>query len=394
MPVSACARGVSHRRTGANMKAKTILLASVLASIPTIAQAQMAEADVATGKIANQYICQFDASVGRADVERETGKAVGRAMGEVLFTYKRAIRGFAVRMPAMPDRSPVAELKANNPKIAACEQDQVVKALVQGKGKPGGGGSTGEMTDWGVLNVGGGGTPASGRTAWVIDSGVDLDHPDLNVDSDRSATFVGGSPDDENGHGSHVAGTIGAIDNDIGVKGVAPGATIVSVRVLNRRGSGTVSGVIAGVEYVADNGDPGDVANMSLGGGASTSLDNAVKNASSGGIYFVLAAGNDGENASSHSPARANGNNIYTVGAFSSSGTWASFSNYSQSIVDYAAPGVSIKSTYKGGGYATLSGTSMAAPHVAGILMTGNAGQVGNGGSITGPDGSYTKAHE
>ena len=377
------------------MKAKTILLASVLASIPAISHAQMAEADVATGKIANQYICQFDASVGRADVDRETGKAVGRAMGEVLFTYKKVIRGFAARMPATPDRNPVADLKANNSKVAACEQDQTVKALVQGKGKPGGGGgSTAEVTDWGVTNVGGGGSPASGRTAWVIDSGVDLDHPDLNVDAGRSVTYVGGSPDDENGHGTHVAGTIGAIDNDIGVKGVAPGATIVSVRVLNRRGSGTISGVIAGVEYVAENASAGDVANMSLGGGASSTLDNAVKTASDEGIYFVLAAGNDGENASSHSPARVNGNHIYTIGAYSSSGVWATFSNYSQSIVDYAAPGVSIKSTYKGGGYATLSGTSMAAPHVAGILMTGAAGNVGTSGNVTGPDGSYQKAHE
>ena len=384
----------ANRRTGAHMRSKNILLAGVLASIPAIAHAQMAEADVATGKIANQYICTFDASVGRADVDRETGKAVGKAMGEVLFTYKKAIRGFAVRMPAMPDRSPVAELKANNSKIAACEQDQIAKALVQGKGKPGGGTPSGETVDWGVTNVGGGSSPAGGRTAWVIDTGVDFDHPDLNVDSGRSVSYVGGSASDENGHGTHVAGTIGAIDNEIGVKGVAPGATIVSVRVLNRRGSGTFSGVIAGVEYVADNGSPGDVANMSLGGGASSALDNAVKNASDQQIYFVLAAGNDGENASSHSPARANGNYIYTIGAYSSSETWASFSNYSKSIVDYAAPGVSIKSTYKGGGYATLSGTSMAAPHVAGILMTGAAGNVGTSGTIAGPDGSYSKAHE
>src|SRR5512139_825693 len=289
------------------MRSKNILLASVLASIPAIAHGQMAEADIATGKISNQYICTFDASVGRADVGRETGKAVGKAMGEVLFTYKKVIRGFAVRMPAMPDRNPVAELKANNSKVAACEQDQIVKALVQGRGKPGGGGgSTGEVTDWGVANVGGGNSPAGGRTAWVIDTGVDFDHPDLNVDAGRSVSYVGGSADDENGHGTHVAGTIGAIDNEIGVKGVAPGATIVSVRVLNRRGSGTISGVIAGVEYVADNASPGDVANMSLGGGASSTLDNAVKTASDNQIYFVLAAGNDGENASSHSPARAN----------------------------------------------------------------------------------------
>jgi len=166
---------------------------------------------------------------------------------------------------------------------------------------------------------------------------------------------------------------------------VAPGALLVSVRVLNRQGRGTNSGVIAGVDYVASHAANGDVANMSLGGGASSALDAAVVNAASKGIKFTLAAGNESDDADNHSPARAEGANIYTVSAFGKTNdAFASFSNFG-SHVDYAEPGVSIKSTYKSGGYATLSGTSMAAPHLAGILMTGN---VRNGGIVNGdPDG-------
>ncbi len=120
------------------MKIITILLAGTLFSVSGAAYAQsMAETAGPTRKIANQYICTFDASVTRDSVDAETGKAVGRALGQVLHTYKNAIRGFAVRMPATPDRSAVAELRANNKKVAGCEQDQEVKAF---KGKPGGGG--------------------------------------------------------------------------------------------------------------------------------------------------------------------------------------------------------------------------------------------------------------
>lgn len=367
------------------MKIKSILLAGALMSVSGAVHAQMAETEGPTRKIANQFICQFDASVARGDVDRETGKAVGRAMGQVLHSYKNAIRGFAVRMPAMTNRSQVAELKANNPRISECEQDQEVKAFIKRPGGGGGGSQPLESTPWGITKVGGPSTQISGK-AWVIDTGVQSDHPDLNVDIANSRTFVGGTAFDENGHGTHVAGTIAAKDNTIGVIGVAPGALVVSVRVLNRRGSGTTSGVIAGVDYVAAAAASGDVANMSLGGGPSDALDTAVRNAASQGIKFALAAGNESDNANSHSPARANGANIYTVSAMSSSGAFASFSNYGNPPVDVAAPGVSILSTYKGSGYATLSGTSMAAPHVAGLLLTGG---VSSSGNVTGdPDGN------
>lgn len=129
------------------------------------------------------------------------------------------------------------------------------------------------------------------------------------------------------------------------------------------------SGVIAGVDYVAANGQPGDVANMSLGGGVSQALDDAVVAASGGGVRFALAAGNESDNANNHSPARANGPNVFTVSAFANGNTWASFSNYGNPPIDYAEPGVSIKSTWLSGGYNTISGTSMATPHLAGILL-------------------------
>jgi subtilisin family serine protease len=241
---------------------------------------------------------------------------------------------------------------------------------------------------------GGAGTGSGSGTAWVIDTGIDFDHPDLNVDATRSRNFSSGTSfDDGNGHGSHVSGIIGAKDNSIGVVGVSPGATLVAVRVLNNAGSGTNSDVIAGVDYVAGAGSPGDVANMSLGGGPSTALDNAVIAAAATGVKFTLAAGNESDNANNHSPARANGPNVYTVSSFAkgTSATdtddpWSSFSNFGNPPVDYAEPGSSIPSTYKNGGYATLSGTSMAAPHLAGILL---AGAVRSGGTVDNdPDGN------
>jgi subtilisin family serine protease len=191
---------------------------------------------------------------------------------------------------------------------------------------------------------------------------------------------------DDNGHGTHVAGTIAAIDNDWGVVGVAAGATVIPVKVLDKRGSGSWSGVIAGVDYVAEHGAPGDVANMSLGGGIYAPVDAAVLAASQDGIRFALAAGNEGDNANSHSPARVNRTNIYTVSAISSTDTFASWSNDGNPPVDYAAPGVSILSTWKGGGYNTISGTSMATPHVAGILLLGNVAT--DGYAKSDPDGT------
>ena len=354
---------------------RTILLAAV--GLSAIAAALPANAQAVRGaKIAGQYICVFKKNVSRNDVEGQAQASVRPLGGAVDRVYSRSLRGFSVRIPD----ALAARLKDSNPNIAFCEQDQVITLVppredgrnANARRRPGSGGTpSGEETPWGIVRVKGGRAGTYG-TAWVIDTGVDLDHPDLYVDVARAKTFVSGTynADDQNGHGTHVAGTIGAKLNGVGVIGVAPGARIVPVRVLDRNGSGTTSGVIAGVDYVAANGRPGEVANMSLGGGVSTALDQAVIDAAATGVRFTLAAGNESDNADNHSPARAEGPNIFTVSAFSSGDKWASFSNYGPHV-DFSEPGVSIKSTWKAGGYYTISGTSMAAPHLAGLLLAG-----------------------
>lgn len=226
---------------------------------------------------------------------------------------------------------------------------------------------------WGIQKVGGFSTYMGSNVAFVIDSGIDLDHPDLNVlaslgfkavPDDVSTTL-----DDENSHGTHVAGTIAAINNKFGVVGVAAGAPVVPIKVLGPTGSGQKSWVIAGIDYVAGVGKPGDVANLSLGGSPSSIQDQAVINAAAKGIFMVIAAMNNADLASNYSPARVNGTNIFTISSMDSNGALSSFSNYGNPPVDFAAPGRSVRSTMPGGGYGSKSGTSMATPHVAGMLL-------------------------
>lgn len=309
--------------------------------------------------------------------------------------YNKALPGFAAKLTA----EQLDRLKADE-RVDYIEQDKVVM-LAPPCGTPNGGpcdgdgggdgGGSGQTTPWGITRVGG--PVASSGTAWILDSGIDLDHPDLNVDVNRSATFItrgkdSKDADDGNGHGTHVAGTIAALDNDIDVVGVAPGASVVAVKVLDSRGSGSYSGVIAGVDYVAANASNGDVANMSLGGPTSQALDDAIRNAADAGVKFALAAGNSGDNANNYSPARVEYNNVWTVSATDDTDTFASFSNYSGPTdppIEFAAPGVGILSLYKDGGTATLSGTSMASPHVAGLLLLGNP--TSDGTASNDPDG-------
>jgi subtilisin family serine protease len=286
------------------------------------------------------------------------------------FIYGTAIRGFAA---SMTDED-AAKLK-NDRRVAIVEPDKVIAlGPPSGVGKPPPPPS-GQTTPWGITRVGGGVNYTGTKKAWIIDTGVDLTHPDLNVSTTLNATFINNTtPNDQNGHGTHVAGTIAAKNNTIGVIGVAAGCQVVSVRVLNKQGSGTTSGIIAGVNYVAANAASGDVANMSLGGGVSTTLDAAVLSASYNSItgkyiWFSIAAGNSSANANNYSPARVNGDYIRTVSAMGQNDLWASFSNYGNPPIDWCAPGVSIYSTWKDGGYNTISGTSMAAPHIAGLLI-------------------------
>ena len=297
--------------------------------------------------------------------------------------YSHSIIGFSATMT----KDQANELR-KDPSVIV-EPDRVVMLRPPWEDDGGDDGSTvGQEVPYGITRVNGG-DDGTGKTAWVIDTGVDFDHEDLNVDVSRSATFVERttSADDENGHGTHVAGTIAALDNTVGVIGVAAGATVVSVRVLDRRGSGAYSGVIAGVDYVGANGNAGDVANMSLGGPVSDLLDQAVLDASNNsGVKFVLAAGNETDDANNHSPARVNGPNVYTISAMDINDDWAYFSNYANPPVDFCSPGVNIKSTWYKNEYNTISGTSMASPHAAGVLLLGN---YTTDGTVNGdPDGN------
>ncbi|HEX7846964.1 MAG TPA: S8 family serine peptidase [Chitinophagaceae bacterium] len=245
------------------------------------------------------------------------------------------------------------------------------------------------LITWNIAKVGYG--DGTGKTAWIIDSGIDMDHPDLTVDANRSRSFVTGvtSPDDGNGHGTHVAGIIGGKNNTFGVLGVASGATLVSLRVLDDEGNGTLSAVIQALGYINQNGKAGDVVNMSLGEEESSAiLIQQVKNTAARGIYLAIAAGNDGQLANKYSPGNANGTNIYTVSAVDSLDRFANFSNYGNDVVDFAAPGVYILSTFSQGRYAYLSGTSMAAPHVAGLLLLRGARITTSGYAVNDPDGT------
>lgn len=308
--------------------------------------------------------------------------------GDVIdHVYSKTMTGVSARLT-----SEQATQLTKDSRVAYIEKDQMFTLAPppgKGPGGGGGGGSTGQEIPWGIARVNGGATYTGNGVAWIIDSGIDSSHEDLNVDVSRGFNAFTNGPDadltvDKNGHGTHVSGTVAAIDNSVGVVGVAAGATVIPVKVLDRRGSGSYSGVIAGIDHVAANGSNGDVANMSLGGGFSQAVNDAVIAASST-VKFAIAAGNESSDANGSSPASANGNNIYTISAMSEGDIWASFSNYGNPPVDYCEPGVAIKSTWPGG-YNTISGTSMASPHACGLLLLGN---ISNGGTVSGdPDGN------
>lgn len=333
-------------------------------------------------RIPDRYICVFKAGpISAGSVARRSVQEVG---GSVTHIYSHTINGFAAHMST----TAVTRLRQRNPLIDYCEQDRVAglpPTEAGAAGRPGGGSS--QSTGWNITRVGGPGD-GTGRTAWVIDTGLDFSHPDLVTDQSRSKSFLpnDSSAADANGHGTHVGGIIGAKNNSIGVVGVAAGATLVSLRVLDATGYGDDSGVIAAVDYLAGQvgtaASANDVANLSLETVTLQSLDDAVVALAGTGIRVTIAAGNDSSNASSYSPARANGTNVYTVAAFgqlAKRDVWASFSNYGHSPVgpvDYAEPGSSITSTVIGG-YGTKSGTSMAAPHLAGVLLLGIAATKG-----------------
>ena len=199
----------------------------------------------------------------------------------------------------------------------------------------------------------------AGVTAYILDTGITPGHPDFGGRAAVAFDALGGNGIDCHGHGTHVAGTIGGT-----TWGVAKGVQLRGVRVLGCTGSGSTSGIITALNWVRTNAVRPAVANMSLGGGRSTSLNTAANNLANSGVFLAVAAGNESQNACNVSPASASA--AYTTAASDRTDLRASFSNYG-SCVDGYAPGVSIKSAWLANGTRTISGTSMATPHVAGV---------------------------
>lgn len=325
----------------------------------------------------NSFIFVFDPEkIKSADEVRGRALGLSKAHGaQIRHVFTNALWGFSATI----SKQGAARLAANAPFLSYYEPNGVVWAIgkpvaPQKRRKPGsgGGGETSEppqVTPEGIERVGG--PVNSAGHAWIIDTGIDLNNADLKVGP--GANFVPrgkNSTNDGNGHGTHVAGTIAAIDNEIGVVGVAAGATVHPIRVLNNSGSGTIDGVVAGVDYVAGIAKPEDCVNLSLGAsGHFDSLHAAISNAADSGLRFAIAAGNSSAPAEGFEPAHIEHPNVFVISAVDSNDAFAGFSNYGNPPVDFAAPGVDIVSTKRGGGVTTLSGTSMAAPHVCGVLM-------------------------
>jgi len=313
----------------------------------------------ATEAVPGQYIVVFNDNVADpASVARDLVNAAG---GSLLRIYTSAIKGFAARLSA-----PAAAALGSNPLVASVEPDQMMRADVtqsmDANGDP-----------WGLDRIDQGALPLSGTYtytstgagvhAYIIDTGIWTLHPEFGGRADDVYDAVlgvaGGTGEDCNGHGTHVAGTIGAA-----TYGVAKAVSLHGVRVLGCAGIGLNSDVIAGVDWVTANHANPAVANMSLGGGKSPALDQAVTNLWNSGVFLAVAAGNDNVDACTESPSGAA--SVFTVAASTKTDAKASYSNWGTCVEAYA-PGSAIVSTYLAGTTMSLSGTSMATPHVVGV---------------------------
>lgn len=315
--------------------------------------------------IKRKFVVLFNSTVGNA--RNAASQAVGRAMqgrsGEVGFTYENAVKGFSVSIPETAADAFV-EAMGRNPNVDRVEEDITMTRMQ----------STQTSAPWGLdrsdqraLPLGGTYSYAltgAGVRAYIVDTGILASHSDFGgrVLPGISVINDGQGSTDCNGHGTHVSGTVGG-----STWGMAKQVSLVPVRVLGCDGSGSLSGVIAGLDWVAGNGSKPAVVNMSLGGGISSTLDTAVANLVNSGYTVVVAAGNSGNNACNYSPAREP--SALTIGATTSTDARASFSNFG-TCLDLFAPGSGIQSSWYTSSTATntISGTSMAAPHVSGLV--------------------------
>jgi len=315
----------------------------------------------AKGIIKNQYIVILNKDAGPSiDFAQNIAKQHG---AKVLQSYDTVLKGFAIYLPDTAATAFVEAMK-KNPRVLSVENDIVMKIDATTQSNP----------DWGLDRIDQKALPlnsaysylqtGSGTTAYIVDTGILSSHQQFSgrVLSGYTAISDGNGTTDCNGHGTHVAGTVGG-----STYGVAKNVNLVPIRILGCDGSGASSNVIAGLDWILKNGKKPAVVNMSLGGDASTSLDSAVENLFDNGYVMVVAAGNSNTDACSASPARVS--KALTVAATDNTDTRASYSNYG-SCVDIFASGSQINSSWIGSNTATkvLNGTSMATPHVAGVV--------------------------
>ncbi|MGW1956577.1 S8 family peptidase [Streptomyces sp. NPDC001920] len=351
-------RSTRRRLALVSTAATAALAASLVSALPATAapEGRIQYADAA-GAVADSYLVTLKPGAARAGSAE--GKAIAQRYGATIErTYKKALNGYAIEASEAE-----AKRLAADPAVASVVQNRTFSVDATQTNPP----------SWGLDRIDQKNLPLNssytypdsagqGVTTYVIDTGVRITHGDFGgrasygydaVDNDNTAQ-------DGHGHGTHVAGTVAGT-----AYGVAKKAKVVGVRVLNNSGQGTTAQVVAGIDWVAQNAVKPAVANMSLGGPADSALDTAVRNAVASGITFAVAAGNESTNASTRSPARVA--EAITVGATTNSDAKASYSNYG-SALDLFAPGSSITSTWNTSDSATntISGTSMASPHVAG----------------------------
>ncbi|MGW1212354.1 S8 family peptidase [Streptomyces sp. NPDC002499] len=338
----------------------TAALVGGLTALP--AQAAPAEGKVLSAgsptAVKDSYIVTLKKTAGLKAASTAGKGLIKEYGGTVRKTFDTVLNGYSATLTATE-----AKRLAADPSVASVEQNQRFQLAD----------TTQSSAPWGLDRIDQAALPLSGTytypdtagagvTAYVIDTGVRITHTQISGRASYGYDAVDGdtTASDGNGHGTHVATTIAGT-----TYGVAKKANIVAVRVLDNSGSGTTAGVIDGIEWVTENHTTPSVANMSLGGSASTTLDTAVANSIASGVTYAVAAGNSSANASSYSPARVA--TAITVGATTSADARASYSNYG-SVLDIFAPGSSILAGYNTSdtATATLSGTSMATPHVAG----------------------------